>query len=125
MFYHAAKPVYLARVAPATQVSLPARVLDVQAICLKCLPSDRLILRLADVLGLPWFREVAVPGPMAQQETKTRPIVHGFSGSGSVICISGGSGIRDCHSHPLEKGQECNSVEVHGEAASLGDALPG
>ena len=90
--YHAAKPVYLARVAPdeATQVSLPARVLDVQAIRLKCLPSDRLILRLANALGLPWFREVAVPGPMAQQETKTCRIVHGFSGSGSVICISGG-----------------------------------
>jgi hypothetical protein len=26
--------------------------------------------------------------------------------------------------HPLEKGQECNSIEVHGEAVSLGNALP-
>jgi hypothetical protein len=31
----------------------------------------------------------------------------------------------NCHSHSLEKGQECDSIEVHGEAASLGDALPG
>jgi len=55
--YHAAKSIYLARVAPdeATQVSLPTRVLDVQVIRLECLSSDRLVFRLADVPGLPWF----------------------------------------------------------------------
>ena len=89
--YHAPKPIHLARVAPdeATQVSLPSRVLDVQVIRLECLPSDRLVFLLADVPGLPWFREVAVPGPMAQQVTKTHRVVHGCAGSSSVIRISG------------------------------------
>ena len=90
--YHAAKPVYFACIAPdeATQVYLPARVLDVQVICLECLSSDRLVFRLADVPGLPRVREVAVPGPITQQETKTRRIVHGFAGCSSVIRVSGG-----------------------------------
>jgi len=74
----------------AAPKSLPARELDVQVIRFEYLPSDRLVLRLADVPGLPWFREVAVPGPMAHQVTKTRRIVHGFAGSSSVIRISGG-----------------------------------
>jgi hypothetical protein len=87
--YHAAKPVYFACIAPneATQVSLPAGVLDAQVICLKCLSSDHLVFHLADVPGLPRVQEIAVPGPMAQQETKTRCIVHGFACCSSVIHV--------------------------------------
>jgi hypothetical protein len=42
------------------------RVLDVQVIHLECLSSNRLVFHLKDVPGLPGVREVAVPGPMAQ-----------------------------------------------------------
>ena len=90
--YHAAKPFQLARIAPgeATQVSLIRRVLDVQVIHRKCLSSNPLVLRLADVPRLPRVGEVAIPGPMAQQVTKTHGIVHGFVGCNSVICVNGG-----------------------------------
>ncbi len=40
--------------------------------------------------GLPRVREVAVPGSIAQQETKKRRIVHGFAGCSSVIHVGGG-----------------------------------
>jgi len=72
--YHATKPVYLACIAlnEATQVFLPARVLDVQVICLECLSSDCLVFCLADVPGLPGVREVAVPGPMPMVQQELR-----------------------------------------------------
>jgi hypothetical protein len=90
--HHAAKPVRFVCVAPneATQVSLPARVLDVQVIRLECLSSNHLVFHLTDVSRLTRVREIAIPGPIAQQVTKTRRIVHSFASCSSVIRVSGG-----------------------------------